>query len=345
MEKSKIRIGIIGAGRMGLTHLAILKTNPDIEIAAITETNSTVLSLIKKYLNVETFTDFKDMINNASIDALVVCTPPNINYDILTLAASKNIHAFVEKPFTIDPVKGRELDKLYTEKKLVNQVGYVNRFNDVFRKVKELLAQKLIGDVISFKTEMYSRTVIKKEGKDSGWRGSKESGGGVVFEMASHSIDLINYMLGKPDRVTGTVLTKVYSNDVDDIVSTTMLYNNGLSGTLYVNWSDETYRKPVNKIEFLGKEGKIVADQYSVRIYLKKDSAAHKLKEGWNTLYITDVFKNVDFYLRGNEFTTQLYHFVDCIRNGSVSNCTFGEATQTIDVIASVYQDFENSKK
>ncbi len=59
--------------------------------------------------------------------------------------------------------------------------------------------------MIRFKSEMFSCTISKSD-EGSGWRASRESGGGAVFEMASHAIDLVNFLIGKPDKVTGSSL-------------------------------------------------------------------------------------------------------------------------------------------
>ncbi len=139
--------------------------------------------------------------------------------------------------------------------------------------IKDYIQNEVIGDIVRFKSEMYSRT-ITKPGDGNTWRDSREQGGGAVFEVASHSIDLVNYIVGKPDKVTGSSLTQIYSKNVEDAVNATFLYKNGISGTLNVNWSDESYRKPTNKIEIFGSKGKILADQHGFKIYLKKDLLA-----------------------------------------------------------------------
>jgi predicted dehydrogenase len=133
---------------------------------------------------------------------------------------------------------------------------------------------------------------------------------------------------------------------VEDTVIATLLYKNNVSGTLNVNWSDESYRKPTNKIEIFGTEGKILADQHGIKIYCKNDIPKLKLKEGWNSLYITDVFKPVPFYVRGNEFTSELYHFVDCIQNKGLKNrCSFRDATSTLEEIEAILDDYELNGK
>ncbi len=341
----KIKLGIIGAGRMGITHYSIINSHPDVEIESVADPSALILTMMSKYLPVKTYKDYNDLLEESNVDAILVCTPPNLHFPIVKKAAEKGIHVFVEKPFTTKYNEASELARLYSGTKLVNQVGYVNRFNDVFVKVKELLDAGLIGKIIRFKSEMFSCTITNND-EGSGWRATRESGGGAVFEMASHAIDLVNFLIGKPDKVTGSSLNQIYSKNVEDIASTSMLYKNGISGTLYVNWSDTSYRKPTNKMEIFGLGGRILADQHSLKIFLNQPNEQFNMRQGWNTLYITDIFKPVPFYVRGNEFTRQLYHFVDCIQGKSTKNlCTFADGVATLEVIENLFKDYEQNAK
>ena len=299
--------------------------------------------MIDKYLDVKTFKDYNDLITNRKLDGLLVCTPPALHFPIVKLAAEKRLPVFVEKPFTVKYSEASKLNDLYKGLGLVNQVGYVNRFNDVFLKVKELLNVGIIGKVIRFKSEMFSNTITRPD-KNDGWRSSRENGGGAVFEMAAHAIDLVNFLLGKPDKVIGSSLNSIFSKNVEDAVSSTFLYKNEMSGTIYVNWSDSSYRKPTNKIEIFGSNGRLLADQHSLKIYLNAENKILNLREGWNTLYITDMFKPVPFYVRGNEFTRQLYHFVECIKNPHTkSECSFQDGVNTLEIIENIFNDFKES--
>ena len=340
----QIKLGIIGMGRMGITHFSILNSCPDIDVKAVSDTSSLILNLTKKYITgVNTYDNYNKLFDLESLDAAIICTPPTLHYPIALKAAEKGVHVFCEKPFTTDKNRASELAALFEANNLVNQVGYVNRFNDIFLTVKRYIEKKIIGEVFSFKSEMYSCTITKKENGKT-WRGSRENGGGAVFEMASHAIDLVNYIIGKPDKVIGTCLIPIFSHDAEDIVNATFLYKNGISGTLNINWSDESYRKPINKIEIFGSKGKILADQYRIKIYKKTSSDEYNLRKGWNTIYITDVFKSVPFYVRGNEFTSQLYHFIDCVKEIKKNNiCSFRNATATLEVIDSIFNDFEQN--
>jgi predicted dehydrogenase len=228
------------------------------------------------------------------------------------------------------------------DKPLVNQVGYVNRFNEVFMEVKTLLDTGVIGDVVTFCFEMYGATVLKDS--KSSWRGSKKSGGGCMYEFASHCIDLVVYLLDRPESVAGSVLQSIYSSEVEDLVSSTFIYNKGFSGTIAVNWSDETYRKPANIVTIIGTDGKIIADKHVYKLYLKKSNPEKGFDQGWNTRYITDFAKSVRFYVRGNEYTRQLDYFIGCIEGNVQDNvASFAEGFKTDMLMEEITKDAARS--
>jgi predicted dehydrogenase len=342
---SKLKLAIIGMGRMGLTHYSIINSHPDVQIESVVDNSALMLTMLQKHVPVKAFKDYNEMFEQTNPDAILVCTPPKLHFPVVQKAVEKRIPVFVEKPFTAQLPQATQLTRMCAEKKLVSQVGYVNRFNDIFQKLKEMLENQIIGKVIRFKSEMFSCTVTKLD-ESSGWRGSRETGGGVVFDMSSHAIDLVNFLIGKPDKIVGSSLNRIYSKNLEDAVFSTFLYKNGVSGTLNINWSDISYRKPTNKIEIFGNGGRLLADQHSLKIFLNKKNDQYNLRQGWNTLYITDIFKPVPFYVCGNEYTRQLYHFIDCIQNNIFqTKCSFADGMHVLEVIDGIFHDYEQNGK
>ena len=219
------RAGFIGFGRMGVTHFSILNTHPSVKIAAVSDQSKTMLSILQKYLDVEIYSDYKEMINRSRLDFVVISTPSDSHSLLIKTAIDNNLHIFVEKPFALTSADGQETLAKLGNKPLVNQVGYVNRFNEVFMEVKRLLDAGIIGDIKHFSSEMYGATVLRDS--KSSWRSKKKTGGGCMYEFASHCIDLVSYFLGQPLRVAGSILQSIYSSDVEDLVSSTLIYNNG----------------------------------------------------------------------------------------------------------------------
>jgi len=335
-----IKIGVIGAGRMGITHHSIINSHPKVSVSYVVEPSAFLRTMLHKYLNIKTFNDFTTFFKEARPDAILVCTPPAFHYPIIRLAYEHDVHVFVEKPFTTVFSEANELAQLYHKKGLVNQVGYVNRFNDAFIRTRVLLKQGIIGKVVSYKAEMYTPTKIKKS-NDSGWRVARITGGGALFEIASHLIDLTNFFFDYPEKIVGSVFNKVYSDNVEDIITSTFLYKQGFHGTILVNWSDESYRKAALSFEICGEKGKIQVDQHGYKVYLKQADEEHLLRKGWTNYYFTDIYKQVPFYVRGNDFTKQLYHFVDLIENKEASNvCSFEEGAKTLSIIEELISNY-----
>jgi len=326
-----LKAGFVGFGRMGITHFSILNTHPSVEIVAVCDQSKTMLNVLKKHVDIEVYTNHQKMIDEKALDFLVISTPSDSHSELIKFAIKNNLHTFTEKPFAMTSAEGRETIALLDGKRLVNQVGYVNRFNEVFMKVKKLLGAGTIGDVKNFSSEMYGATVLK-DSKTS-WRGKRKTGGGCMYEFASHCIDLVVYLLGQPDKVVGSIMQSIYSSDVEDLVSSTFIYNKGCTGSIMVNWSDETYRKLTNVVKIFGTKGKIVADKHAYKIFLKDADQEKGFHQGWNTRYITDFAESVRIYIRGNEFTRQLDYFVDCIEQGRTDNISSFEEALKIDIV------------
>jgi predicted dehydrogenase len=338
-----LKAGIIGAGRMGITHLAILGGHPDVKVVAIADESSLMARVFTKFRpDIRLFDNYERMIKESSLDMVLIATPPHLHASMIETALNAGLSIFVEKPFTLGAADARRLTELSHQKNGTYQVGYVNRFNDVFVKVKQLIGEGILGRLISFRSDMFGRTVIRPL-NGSGWRSRRENGGGCLYEFGSHAIDLMVYLLGKPARVMGSCLSSIYSSEADDLVRTNVIYDSGLTGSLTINWSDPSYRKPTNKIEILGELGKIYADQHELKIFL--NSAAPPYVKGWNSAYITDSFTPVPFYVRGNEFTRQLFYFAERVQDPTRPNlAAFSEATMTQEVIDMVLADAKVEK-
>ena len=335
-----IRAGIIGLGKMGISHCAIVNAHPDVKLVAVCDTSKFILSAIKKYSGFECFTDYKKMIDKCDLDCLIVGSPTKYHASMVNYAMERDIHVFCEKPLCLNPEEGRSMVALAEKKGLVNQVGYHNRFIGTFQETKRLLEKGVIGEVYHFHGEAYGPVVLKEKGAT--WRSDRHIGGGCLYDYASHVINLIEFLLGPSEGTGGTVLKNIYSKNVDDAVYSTLKYNNGLSGQISVNWSDESYRKMSTQITVLGKNGKIIANSQECKIYLRERNQEEGLEKGWNMRYITDVTMPVAFNLRGEEYSAQIDYFIECVKQNKTENInSFASALQTNIVIDRLLKDAE----
>ncbi|HEY5535437.1 MAG TPA: Gfo/Idh/MocA family oxidoreductase [Ignavibacteria bacterium] len=334
----KLKAGIIGLGKMGLSHAAIVGPHPSVEMVAVCDTSSIVLDAFKKFSKVNVYTDYIRMIDTENLDFVVVATPTRFHYKMVRYALEKGIHTFCEKPFSLTSLEGEDLVELAGQKKLVNQVGYHNHFIGTFRELKRLLDAGILGNLVHFTGEAYGPVVTKEKGGT--WRSDPEEGGGCLFDYASHVINLLQEIIGRPAKANGSQLKRIYSKEVEDAVYSILTLENGLSGVLSVNWSDETYRKMATSLTILGKKGKIICDATEIKIYLKEADLREKLGKGWTIKYITDFAIPVNFYLRGEEYSAQIDNFVDCIIRGKQTEInSFKQGLFTDKVIELIIAD------
>jgi predicted dehydrogenase len=332
-----VRLGIIGLGKMGLSHLSIANTDPRAKVVGVCDPTGYVLDVINKYAGFETFGDYRALIENGKPDAVVVATPSRTHGEICRFAVERGIHVFVEKPFCLSVDEGRQLVSLAERAGVVNQVGYHYRFVGAFREVRKLLQADVIGNVHNFRVEAYGPVVLQPKGGT--WRSSKTEGGGCLFDYASHAANLTTFLFGMPAGVGGSVMHSVFSKGVDDEVYSTLYYGDGRSGQLCVNWSDETHRKMSLRVEIWGTNGKINADRQECQVYLRDGARPDfKLGEGWSTLYTTELTEPVRYYVRGEEYSAQMDYFIDCIEAKRTENVnSFASALET-DVLLDMVQ-------
>ncbi|MGD2033585.1 MAG: Gfo/Idh/MocA family oxidoreductase [Bacteroidales bacterium] len=327
-----IKTGIIGLGKMGLSHASIINAHRDLDLTAVCDSSGLILEAMKKYGSYDTFSDYKKLIDESGPEALFVATPTKYHAEMVTYALEKGIHVFCEKPFALIIEEGEKMVEKAKKNNLVNQVGYHNRFIGTFNFLKKLIENRVIGEIYHFHGEAYGPVVVKR--KESTWRSVSSEGGGCLFDYASHVINLIEFVLDNIRDVDGVLLKKIFSKEVEDAVYGSLFLDNGLSGQLSVNWSEETYRKMSTQITVQGTEGKIITDAQEMKIYLKKENKKLGLKKGWNMRYITDLTEPVDFYLRGEEYSSQVDYFAKCIKSGTNDNVnSFESALKTDSVI------------
>jgi predicted dehydrogenase len=336
-----LKAGIIGLGKMGISHAAIIGANPDVNFVAVCDTSSLILDVFKRYTKQNTYSDYIKMLDKEQLDFVLVATPTKFHYPIVKYALEKNIHVFCEKPFSLNSSLGNELNEIATRKSLINQVGYHNHFIGTFRELKRLLKENVIGDIVHFTGEAYGPVVTKEKGGT--WRSNPEEGGGCASDYAAHVINLIQEIIGRPVQIKGTLLKSIYSIGVDDAVYSLLTLENNISGVLLVNWSDETYRKMSTCLTIQGKKGKIVCDTTEIKIYLKEANQKEKLDKGWTNKYITEFAIPVNFYLRGEEYSAQIEYFVNNVKNKKqgIYN-TFEQALYTDRVIEMI---MDNAKQ
>jgi predicted dehydrogenase len=333
-----IRVGVVGLGKMGLSHHALLHAHPEVEVA-ICDSSKYVLGVLEKNTGVSAYSDYERMLAEAELDAVVIATPSSAHAEMVSAAFERGLHVFCEKPLTLSAAESGELTRSAERRGLVTQVGYHNRFVAAFGEVRALLEAGAIGEVTHVLGEAYGPVVLKQKGGT--WRSRRSEGGGCLYDYAAHVINLINWYLGEPSGVGGTVLPKVFSADIDDAAFGTLYFPGEETGQISVYWSDESYRKMTTRITIWGTAGRIFADRQECQVYLRDTATLPPgYESGWNVRYTTELTEPVWFYLRGEEYSAQIESFVEQVKAGAPTGLNdFAGAAATDRTIAMMVED------
>ena len=331
-----IRTAMVGLGKMGLSHLAILRAHPELDLVAGCDSTAYLTDILTKYSGLKCYDDFDQMLAQEKLDAIVVATPSKLHASMVEKALNLGLHVFCEKPFVLDLVDGEKLVALAESKKLVNQVGYHYRFVGAFKEAERIVKSGALGTIHHVRAEAYGPVVLRPKGGT--WRSAKSEGGGALYDYACHAIDLVNFVVGVPASVDGVVRRGVFSQDVDDEIYCTLRYTDGASGQLSVNWSDESFRKMSTKVSVWGTNGRITADRQECQIYLREPhEALPGADKGWTIRYTTDLTEDVWYYLRGEEYSAQIDYFAKSIAGNRLDGQnTFRSALQADRVVSMI---------
>ncbi len=338
---SKINIAVVGLGKMGLSHFALVNAHPDTEAVACDATGFMV-DMLGRNIPAKIHRDYDEMLKTETLDAVLIATPSRLHAPMVRAALERGLHVFCEKPFCLNPNEATELAELAESRGLINQVGYHNRYVGAFRTMKDIVDSGALGRITHVLAEAYGPVVLRS--KRQTWRTQKAEGGGCLYDYAAHPLNLLNWMFGAPETVHGSIMESIFSQGIDDEVMSTLRFANGVNAQLSVNWSDESHRKMTTRISMIGTNGRLNADRQECQVYLRQPVAElPEFSKGWTIKYTTELTETPWFYLRGEEYSNQIDDFISAIRDGrkAAGENDFRSAAQTDHAIRMIIDDSE----
>lgn len=230
----KVKIAVIGVGRVGVSHVIGILNSPDImELAGVVELNKTLADEVASKYNTKAFYSVEEALNDKSIDAFVICLAHFLHYPVGKQILEAKRHVLIEKPLGIelDEVKG--LIRIAEENKVYVMAGQSRRFYKAIQQAKEYLP------VIEGPTNLLYNfaCIFTRETAPAWWREEKKSGGLVIGMLGSHSIDMALWMNEgkKPVRVyaESRKITDVFEGD--DAATVTIKFDDGTIATNYLS--------------------------------------------------------------------------------------------------------------
>ncbi len=253
----KLRIGIIGAGRIGKLHAANLVNRvPDALVAAISDVYLPAAEELAEKLGVKVATsDYHDILNDPEIDAIFLCSSTDTHSPISIEAAKAGKHIFCEKPIDHDLGKIEAVLETVKEAGVKYQVGFNRRFDRNFKRVREVVASGGIGDV----------QIVKVTSRDPAAPPLSyvKSSGGIFVDMTIHDFDMVRYLSGSEVvevSTFGACLVNpeiAEAGDVDTCIIN-LRFANGALGV--IDNSRQAVYGYDQRVEVFGSKGMIAAE-------------------------------------------------------------------------------------
>lgn len=204
-QAGPVKIAVIGCGDRGRGIIHVLNGMPDqFRITAVCDVLNFRLSAAQKLDKTgswKTYTDYRKLLDQKDIDAVIVAVPLHMHYPIATEVITSGRHLYLEKTMTYNIEQAQALVKLMQERnKQVLQVGHQYRYSPLYYKVKEIIDKGYLGKITQVDCRWDRNTSWRRSVTDPAlertinWRMYKEYSGGLVAELLSHQIDFINWV-------------------------------------------------------------------------------------------------------------------------------------------------------
>ncbi|MGH7319119.1 MAG: NAD-dependent epimerase/dehydratase family protein [Candidatus Rokuibacteriota bacterium] len=338
-----LKAAVVGLGKMGLFHAALLRTIPNVRLVGMVDSNRALETTARSMgLQAPFFPSLDELLAARRVDAALVCTPTSSHYDAVRACLTRGVHVLVEKPLTEVATRSQELADLADRAGRVHAVGYHLPYSPIFERARTLLTEGALGPLRAFQGTLAHAEVL---GPKKGWMfDTARSGGGLVRNTASHLIFLLEWFFGIPARVTAKT-TRVHSTSIEDAVSATLEYASGLIGTLEASWSVPGKTIMEVQLETRGDRGSLIVD--GTNIWLDLNQPAPGLAAGQHRIHASGLRVEGVYDLApdagGAAYYRQDHGFVEDCREGRRSRTAFDVAARAERVIDAIYGSSERA--
>ena len=253
--KSDIKLGIIGYGYIVKTeHMPNLLKLPNVKITSVF---SKIKERVRKPKRVPFYTDYKNMVKNEELDAVIIATPTHTHKEIACFCAEQGLNIFLEKPMARTLEDCDSIIDSISENRIRLFVGHVLRFWPTYGSVKNYLdgSDQKIGEIQAITAKRLGTFPWSK------WFADQSKSGGITLDLSIHDIDYASWLMGKATSVSSKAITiNKYNMDVFGESLTTLKFENNKVAECEGSWAKPSDFVFYTNTKIKGQEGTIELD-------------------------------------------------------------------------------------
>ena len=337
MDK-KIKVGIVGFGKMGRIRKGVIDNHPDLSLEGVCDI---VPPEQAEPLECEFSQDYEDLLKTDT-DAIFVCTPNKFTPEIVVSALKNSKHVFCEKP------PGRNLNdiqniiKAEQENKGVKlKFGFNHRYHGAVMEAKSVIESGRLGKIL------WMRGIYGKSGGldfEKQWRSNKEiAGGGILLDQGIHMIDLFRLFCGDFQEVKSFVTNSYWNLDIEDNALAILRNEKDQMAMLH---SSSTQWKHIFSLEIFLEEGYLIISGIlsSTRSYGQDERLIVATKQFENESFaLGNPREEITYFNRDRSWELEVEDFVECIK--SDRKVTVGSSEDMLKAMELVYRIYDADRK
>jgi myo-inositol 2-dehydrogenase / D-chiro-inositol 1-dehydrogenase len=325
-----VRIGILGCGSIARSaHLPSLLRIPDATVVVVADHDAANLTAAQSLVRgARAVRDSADVLAMPDVDAVLVALPPALHADATIAALDRGKHVYVEKPLATTMADARRMVAAARATTLTAMVGFNYRFHPIVQNARARIAAGAVGTPIGI------RSVFATSARPiAPWKQRRDSGGGVLLDLAVHHVDLVHFLL---DASTTDVWAEVRSvrTEHDTAFVHSRLTNGTTASSMFSLSAVEE-----DRIEVYGTAGKVTIDRYgSLRAEVTSPAARGAFGAAVGRLVgelgqLPAALEKRRAPLHDPSFPAAMHAFVRAVRDRSPATPSFGDGLRAIAVI------------
>lgn len=245
----QVRFGLIGAGSIAQTWAQAFQTTAAVELTAVCDVRTDAAHAFAEPFGAAVFTDTAEMARSGECDAAVICSPPVSHLDVALTLIGEGIAVLCEKPLAVDCPSAIKMVTAADNAGVMLTMASKFRFVDDLIRARSMVTSGLLGEISMFSNGFASPVDMRTR-----WNADPSiSGGGVIIDNGTHSVDIARYLLGPLESVFAAEATRRLDLPVEDSARLLLRAAAGTLGEVTLSWALEPFSNTY--IEILGDEG------------------------------------------------------------------------------------------